>query len=165
MLYGLTAAGAVLTLAAAARLTLAKSAAQRALRDRNPGSWRWRLSCLAARLLLPSALAVVLLLLVSAALEGPLTTDRWAVGLAVVVGVLGNHIDREVASGWLPFWQQCHDSLRDVLPTFPDARHTKHGERDDDCQALQFNAWHMSLLHSDERPVALNRIFTASPHQ
>jgi hypothetical protein len=165
VVYALTVAGAALVLAAAARLTLAKDAALRALRDQNPRSVWWRVSCLAARLLLPSFLAVVLLLLVSAALEGPLTTDRWAVGLGVFVGVLGNHVDREVASGWLPFWKQCHDSLRSVLPTFPDARHTGHGEAEDDCQALQFNAWHTSLLHPDERPIALERIFRASPHR
>lgn len=165
MLYAVTLASATLVLAAAARVSLARSAARHALRRQDPDDVWWRLSCLAARLLLPSVLAVVLLLLISAALEGPLTTARWAVGLAVFVGVLGNHIDREVAGGWSPFWQQCHDSLRAVLPTFPDARHTRHGDADDDCQALQFNAWHMSLLHAEERPIALKKIFTASPHR
>ena len=165
MLYGLTVAAAVLVLAAACRLTLAQSAARRALRRQDKNSWAWRLSCLGARLVLPAALTVVLLLLVAAALDGPLTTDRWAVGLAVVVGVLGNHVDREVASGWLPFWQQCHDSLRAALPTFPDAKHTPHGKSDVDCQALQCNAWHLSLLHPEERPIALDRIFTADPHR
>jgi hypothetical protein len=165
MIYAITAAVVLLVLSAAGRLYWATDAARRALAARDANHLEWRVSCLASRLLLPSALAVILLFLISASFGGPLTTQRWSVGLAVVVGVIGNHIDREVAGGWQPYWQQAHDSLRAVLPTYKDSReHPQHGTGEYDCQALQFNMWHPRVLEKDERDDALDRIFKADRH-
>jgi hypothetical protein len=165
MIYAITAAVVLLTVSVAGRWFWAAEAARRALRAQNPRHLEWRISCFASRLLMPSILAVVLLFLICASLGGPLTTQRWSVGLAVFVGVIGNHVDREVANGWQPFWKQCHDALRAVLPTFVDpASHEAHGRDALDCQALQFNMCHTYLLNADERPRALKLVFSADRH-
>lgn len=164
MIYATLAAVAVVVLSTLARIRWAQDSARRALSAQNPKHWEWRLTCLLARLLMPSVLAVLLLLLISAAFDGPLATNRWAIGLAILTGVLGNHIDREIANGWRPFWQLCHDSLRAVLPTFPTGDHEPHGASQQDCQALEFNIWHTSLLSRETRDIALRRIFRSSPH-
>jgi hypothetical protein len=164
MIIALAAVSAVLVVSAAARAGWTKNAALRALKAGDPARREWRLSCAIARLFAPAFLSIVLLLLVGASLGGVLTTDRWAVGLAVVTAVLGNHVDREISGGWTGFWDQCRRSLWSALPTFPTGRHRQHGKSELDCQALQCGAWHSSLLHPGERASALKHIFEASPH-
>ncbi|HVK21538.1 MAG TPA: hypothetical protein VM677_09295 [Actinokineospora sp.] len=165
MVYALIATILVAAVSVTARWGWAKDAAFRALRDRNPKSIEWRGACFLARLLVPAVLAVILVVLIGAALDdGPLSATNWAIALAVVTGVIGNHVDREVAGGWGPFWLRCHDSLREVLPVFMDVEHVDHGTSAVDCQALQYNLWHKSLLSADSRPIALARIFGADPH-
>lgn len=164
MIIGLVCAGILLAVTAFARWRWCPQAARRALEARNHNRWEWRLSCLAYRLLGPSLLAVLAVLLVWVAFEGRLGSNEWAIALAIVTGVLGNHVDREIASGWLPYWEAARSSLRAVLPVFPDG-HEQHGRNWMDCQALQFNSLQRALLNPPERSEALKRIFEADPHR
>lgn len=164
MIYGLTAACAVLVAAVAARLIWRPAATQRALATSDPTRFEWRLSCLLSGFIAPTALIILVMLVVGAALEGPLTTDRWAVSLAIVISVIANHAYYELTKSRAAYWRQCHDSLRAALPVFVNHEHIPHDKNEYDCQALKFNEWHTSILEPMTRKHTLKEIFNASPH-
>lgn len=167
MTYSVIAAVTVLVVASVARRYWSPAAARRALRAQHPRHLEWRISCLTARLLVPAVLAGIVLVIVAVTLRDEPPANGWGVALGVAIGVLGNHVDREVSGGW-HLWNERQHSLSAVLPTFPSRsdkpRHVTHGSSDDDCQALQFNMCYTSFEHPLEREPCLLRVFAASPH-
>ena len=161
--YLLAACMLVLGLSLAGRLG-ARRAARHALTSQNYRDAFWRLDCLAARMLVPSVLAVIGFSLAAATQmsslsEGP---QGWVIGFGT--GILACYVFQEMGNSRASYWQECTRSLRKALPTFPDGIHVAHGKNSSDCQALEYNAWFTKLLDSAERPEILKAIFAADPH-
>lgn len=169
--YWLAGAGVACTaVCLAARVWWAPRAARRALVRHDQTFGEWRFSCLLSRLLVPVAvIAATTALLVLVALTS-ISLDAGAQGfvLGLVSGVLSNQIFEEIRAGGRGYWQQCHDSLRTVLPVFqgPDGPSRHAAEcADEDCQALTFNA-RREYLFADRsaRDSQLAIIFAAPVH-
>ena len=162
MCYILVACLIVLALSVAGRMG-ARRAARHALASQNSQDAFWRLDCLAARMLVPSVLAVIAFLLAAATQTSPSNSPQgWVLGFGS--GILASYVFQELGDSRASYWQECTRSLRKALPTFPDGIHKAHGTNSLDCQALTFNSWFTKLLDRDERPEILKNIFTADPH-
>ena len=145
---GIAAAAGLLVLCWACRYGISKALARRVLRTqgRSTGLRRlWRLSCLLASLAASSAVLFLLALLIAITLTDDNVPDG-GVGLilAVAVGVIGNHVDRQMSSGWAFYWAQVHDSLAAVL-----TRAERVTKSPPPCQRTRFMSSHRALMDWD----------------
>ncbi len=151
------ATGALSAVAILSSLVLAERLAGKALEAKGtrPGRLRlWKASCLAAALLPTTVVLTVLAVLVLVTATAA-NVPAGGVGLilAVAAGVVGNHIDRQVSTGWTPYWEHVHDSLRRAMPV---VERTSRGIPD--CQRTRFNTTHVLLHDRDGRADTLEHI-------
>jgi hypothetical protein len=160
----------IATLCFTARIWWAPRAATRALRRHDYNYREWRLSCLISRLLPPAVVIAATAVLLVASDISDLSLDAGAQGFVIglVSGVLSNQLFEEIRAGGRAYWQQCHDSLRRVLPVYSGT----NGRQDhaaecavENCQALMFNERREYLFESKEaRDSQLEAIFSAPAH-
>jgi hypothetical protein len=74
--------------------------------------------------------------------------------LAVAVGVVGNHIDRQVSAGYTSYWEKVHDSLRNALASAPITLSVGFPT----CQLTRFNSTHTLIHDPDGRQDAVASI-------
>jgi hypothetical protein len=108
--------------------------------------WCWKAACLLASLVPTSAVTFILAVLVYITIGDSVTSGGAGLVLAVAIGVVGNHIDRQVSSGWTYYWEKIHDSLRGALPPI---RRTVDGIPQ--CQRSFYNTRHLLILNSVDR--------------
>jgi hypothetical protein len=106
----------------------------------------WKGACLLASLLPTSTVTFMLALLVYVTIGDSVASGGAGLVLAVAIGVVGNHIDRQVSSGWTYYWEKIHDSLRGALPPIP---RTVAGIPQ--CQRSFYNTRHLLILSSVDR--------------
>jgi hypothetical protein len=118
----------------------------------------WRTSCVFASLFASSLVLFALALLVAATLwKTGLSVGGVGVISAVAVGVVGNHIDRQITSGWSFYWSQIHGSIRAVV-----SEANRRGKVPA-CQRTLLMNTHRELMHWDtaNRKAALAGILKA----
>jgi hypothetical protein len=156
------AAAAATVLSVLSAAVLARRLAGAVLHDRGRRRIRrglWKASCLLASLLPTAFVVLVLAVLVLATV----TADDLPAGgvglvLAVAVGVVGNHVDRQVSTGWTYYWDKIHDSLRAAMPVVD---RTTSGYPD--CQRTRYNVTKRLLHDRDGQQDALNNILICRP--
>jgi uncharacterized membrane protein YeaQ/YmgE (transglycosylase-associated protein family) len=107
--------------------------------------WMWRSACLLASFLPTSIVLVVLAVLVDYTAKKNVPAGGIGLILAVAVGVVGNHVDRQVSGGFASYWERIHDSLHIALSTAPITQPSGYPA----CQLTRFNTTH-TLIHDRE---------------
>jgi hypothetical protein len=145
---GISAAVAVVALCAYSRYGLSKTLARQVLVTQGHSrSLRiaWSASCVLSSAVASSVVLLLLATLIAVtATETDLPDGGIGIMLAVALGVVGNHIDRQMSNGWALYWGQVHRSLRAVL-----TRIERAGKRAPPCQRTRFNGVHADLLDWD----------------
>jgi hypothetical protein len=153
---------AAAVLSVLSRAVLARKLAVAVLhnRGRSPALGRaWKGACLLASLLPTAVVVLILAILVQATIAaGDLPAGGVGLILAVAVGVVGNHVDRQFATGWTFYWEKIHDSLRAAMPVVQ-----RIGPGIPSCQRTRFNVTHRLLHHPDGQRPILASILAADP--
>jgi hypothetical protein len=119
----------------------------------------WKGACLFASLLPTSIVVLILAVFVRATIAGDdLPAGGAGLIVAVAVGVVGNHIDRQVSTGWAFYWEKVHDSLRAAMPVV-----LRTSALLPACQRTRYNVTHRLLLDRDGREPALAGVLAADP--
>jgi hypothetical protein len=118
--------------------------------------WAWRVACLLTSLV-PTSIALLLLgiLVWSTVQDDNLPQGGAGLILAVAIGVVGNHVDRQMSTGWTSYWDKVHDSLQAAFPVAPI---TQAGYPR--CQRTRFNVTHQLIANKHGREAAVANILS-----
>jgi len=109
------------------------------------GRFFWRAGCFLASFLPTAVVLVALAILADYTVSKNVPAGGIGLVLAVAVGVVGSHVDRQVSSGYASYWEKIHDSLRSALSFAPITQDVGYPA----CQLTRFNSTH-TLIHERE---------------
>jgi uncharacterized membrane protein YeaQ/YmgE (transglycosylase-associated protein family) len=104
---------------------------------------------------LPTAIVLVILaVLVDYTAKHNVPAEGIGLILAVGVGIVGNHVDRQVSDGYGSYWRKIHDSMRTALASAP----ITQPQGFPNCQLTRFNSTHTLISDEDGRKDAVSSI-------